>query len=52
MEIKINTTIDKEDVRRSLQVLIDNGIEEDEAGVVLNAIGYTLLGVELDTEGM
>lgn len=52
MRMEINTTIDKEDVRRSLQVLIDNGIEEDEAGVVLNAIGYTLLGVELDVEGM
>lgn len=50
-KVNINKTIDAEDIRRTIQVLIDNGIDESEAGVVLNAIGYTLLDAELDTEG-
>lgn len=50
-KVIINKTIDAEDIRRTIQVLIDNGIDESEAGVVLNAIGYTLLDTELDTEG-
>ena len=32
------------------QVLIDNGIEADEAQVVLQAIGYALLDTELYPE--
>ena len=34
-------------VEAAEKVLIDNGIEEDEASTVLQAIGYTLLDVEL-----
>ena len=46
-------TIDKskvitdDNITKSLQVLIDNGIDEDEAEVVLQAIGYTLIDTEL-----
>ena len=36
-----------EKIRNAEQILIDNGIEEDEASTVLQAIGYTLLDVEL-----
>ena len=36
-----------ESIRKSEQVLVDNGIEEDEAETVLQAIGYTLFDVEL-----
>lgn len=42
------TNITKEDVKRTLKVLVDNGIEKDEAGIVLQAIGYTLLDTELE----
>lgn len=42
------TNITKEDVERTLKVLVDNGIEKDEAGIVLQAIGYTLLDTELE----
>lgn len=45
------TTLTAENIKRALQVLIDNGIEPDEAGVVLQAIGYTLLDTELDCDG-
>jgi len=36
-----------EQVAKAKQVLIDNGIEEDEVETVLQAIGYALLDVEL-----
>ena len=39
--------LSKEDIEKAMQVLVDNGIKEDEADVVLQAIGYTLIGVEL-----
>ena len=42
--------IPKVNIRRAEQVLIDNGIEKDEAGTVLQAIGYTLLDTELYPE--
>jgi hypothetical protein len=41
------TSITPEDIKRTKQVLIDNGIEEDEADSVLQAIGYTLIDTEL-----
>jgi len=44
--IKIRTEITKENIRAE-QVLIDNGIDKDEAECVLQAIGYTLLDTEL-----
>ena len=49
--MNISTTINKENIRRAMIVLIDNGIEESEAGVVLDAIGCTLLDTHLDTDG-
>ena len=39
--------ITDDNITKSLQVLIDNGIDEDEAEVVLQAIGYTLIDTEL-----
>lgn len=36
-----------EQIKKSEQVLIDNGIESDEAQTVLQAIGYTLIDTEL-----
>jgi len=45
--IKIRTEITKENIKRAEQVLIDNGIDKDEAECVLQAIGYTLLDTEL-----
>ena len=41
----INVT--EEDVAKAEKVLVDNGIEEDEAACVLQALGYVLLGVEV-----
>ena len=43
-------TPSKEQIKKAEQVLIDNGIEPDEATVVLQAIGYTLLDEELYPE--
>ena len=37
-------------IKKSLQVLIDSGIDKDEAGTVLQALGYTLLNVELEKQ--
>lgn len=39
--------IDKNKIAAAEQVLIDNGIESDEASIVLQAIGYVLLDEEL-----
>ena len=36
-----------EKIRKAEQILIDNGIEEDEASTVLQAIGYALLDQDL-----
>lgn len=46
------TILNKEHIKRTLQLLIDNGIDEYNAGDVLQAIGYTLLDTELDCEGV
>lgn len=46
------TTLNSENIKRSLQVLIDNGIDRSEAGTVLQAIGYTLIDTELDCDGI
>ena len=48
--MKISTNIRKSDIKRAEQVLIDNGIEADEAPVVLQALGYVLLDAELYPE--
>lgn len=42
--------ITKEQIKAAEQVLIDNGIDADEAETVLQAIGYTLLDEELYPE--
>lgn len=42
--------ITQDKINKTLQVLIDNGIDEDEAEIVLQAIGYTLLDKELFPE--
>lgn len=38
---------DKKQIKKTEKVLIDNGIEQDEASTILQAIGYTLLDMEL-----
>ena len=48
--MKSNHEITKEEIERTLEVLIDNGIEKEEAETVLQAIGYTLLDAELFPE--
>lgn len=52
--MKIVKNITKENIKRAEQVLIDNGIESDEASNVLQAIGYTLIDTELypETDGV
>ena len=39
--------IHKSKIEAAEKVLVDNGIEEDEASTVLQAVGYTLLDAEL-----
>jgi len=48
--IRVNHDITFEDIKRTLKVLADNGVERDECEVVLQAIGYTLLDTELDCD--
>ena len=50
IEIKVDHTITSQNINKTKKVLIDNGIEEDEAEIVLQAIGYTLLDIELFPE--
>ena len=50
MKIHINHTIEDENIKRAEKVLIDNGIENDEARTVLRALGYALLDEELFPE--
>lgn len=47
--IDVNYEINKENVNKALKVLIDNGIDKDEAETVLQAIGYALIDTELET---
>lgn len=44
------TNINKDKINQAVQCLIDNGIEADEAEIVLQAIGYILLDTELFPE--
>lgn len=46
-----NLKITDADIEKAEQVLVDNGIEEDEAQIVLQALGYVLMDVELYTDG-
>ena len=45
-----NKNVTKVDIEKALKVLADNGIEEDETETVLQAVCYTLLGVEIFEE--
>ena len=47
MKIKINTEITYENLARAMCVLIGEDMDEEQAQVVLQAIGYTLLDAEL-----
>lgn len=48
MSVKIiNKEITEVDIERAVQCLIDNGIEHDEAEIVLQTLGYILLDTEL-----
>lgn len=42
--------ISKDKICKAEQILIDNGIEKDEAAIVLQALGYALLDEELYDE--
>ena len=46
----IRTEVKRSDIDGAEGVLIDNGIHPDEAMMVLQAIGYVLLGEELYPE--
>lgn len=48
--MKSTFNITKADIRKAEKVLIDNGIDKDEADIVLQAIGYVLLDTELYPE--
>ena len=50
IHITSNCITSEDEIKKSEQVLIDNGIEKDEAQVVLQALGYTLLNIELYPE--
>ena len=39
--------ISNDKIQKAIQCLIDNGIDEDEAEIVLQALGYILLDEEL-----
>ena len=50
-KVKLNATeITETQVDKALQCLIDNGIDQDEACVILQALGYILLDEELFPE--
>ncbi len=49
--IKISQVeITEEQVKGAMRILVDNGVAEDEACVVMQALGYALLDTELFPE--
>lgn len=40
----------KDQLEKAKQILVDNGIEEDEVETVLQALGYALFDIELFPE--
>lgn len=48
--INVNKIVTKADIEKALKVLTDNGIEADETETVLQAVCYTLLGIEIFEE--
>lgn len=49
-EVDIEPYDYKKNLSATEQILVDNGIDEDEASTVLQAIGYSLLNTELYPE--
>ena len=49
-DIILNAEINEKQIESAEKVLIDNGTDPDEACVVLQALGYVLLNVELYPE--
>ena len=47
-ERNIFVTINSDNVRKAQECLRDNGIEESETGVVIEAIGAILLDIDLE----
>ena len=48
-DLEVNVrTISKKQADATIKILIDNGIDGDEASTVLQAIGYALLDRELE----
>ena len=43
----LKESFDNEKIKKAEQILIDNGVDPDEADIVLQAIGYALLDTEL-----
>ena len=49
--VKFNKNkITKSEIKKAEKCLVDNGIEKDEADIVLQALGYILLDTELYPE--
>lgn len=46
-QIAVSKTVDYKNVKLAMKILADNGIESDECGTVLQAVGYALLDAEL-----
>lgn len=46
-QIAVNKTVDYKNIKSAMKILVDNGIEPDECGTVLQAVGYALLDTEL-----
>ncbi len=49
-KVVVRATLYPEDIEKAEKVLIDNGIESDEADTVLQALGYVLFNDELYEE--
>lgn len=48
--INVWTVITEDQINTAEKILMDNGIDEDDAYAILQAIGYVLLDVELYPE--
>lgn len=46
----VELIVGEDEIRESEKMLVQNGIEEDEASTVLQALGYVLLDTELYNE--
>ena len=48
--IYVNKEITEEEIKKAERLLMDNGIDEDDAYTILQAVGYVLLDVEFYPE--